>query len=462
MNRDQPSAHPNRSISVLSQAVNFAVFLGAIAFVLLQFFPATIDTRLWPLLFAVYVVTNRAQVRLSGIILMSAAFAFGIIATLVLEVSVLDVLQSASFLFGFIMVIQYVGATARGSPLVLQAARAVVSQPEGRRYLFVSFGAHGLSLVLQMGGMLLVMALMSDRLKDEALDTMRSLATGAMRGFAATSLWSPLSLAILVIFTGVSGVSYMTYLPIGLAVTVCYLTLGYWMEHMRRKKSGTRSAPQQVAESGNLVSLLPPVLGLVVCASATTWFLDLRMIEGVFIAALMLAVISGGFAFVTGGRNLKESINTITQTTSSCVNELSIVVSAIFIGTVAGLAVAQFQLLGAQLSARDAATVAGLIPLFMLAGGIIAMNPLVTATFLVGTLDVVWPESAKLWLALSLTWGWAISTCGAPYTANMLMSSQLLSQPPHVLAIVWNGRFTLITIGIACSVAAAGAYFAAV
>ncbi len=425
---------------------NGAAFFLVIATALFQIFLHPVTPLLWLAIFTVFAAVNARRIRLSGLFLLGTALAIAGALLALGQFPREAGIAQASLLFSLLLLVQYLGRMAEASEDVARGAQMIVSRPPGQRYAFLTIGTHILCIFLHMGGMLFVMTLLSLRQKTEDPETIRALALSAMRGFAATALWSPLSLSVVVILSGVTGVSYLQLAPIGFAATVAFLFTGYLMERRRR---ASMAVPMRLTrEEWHIVlRLIAPVLLLIAAVMTSVSVFGLRLIEGVFSASL---VMGGLWTLTLAARRLLDRRNLLraaSTVTASVTNEVVIICSAVAIGTLAASALMDSGQFSQGLGPREAVLAAGLVPLLIVAGGVVALNPLVMVTLLAGTLNAIWPEEAKLWLALTLSWGWAAATCGTPLTANMLLAAQRLKVSPYTMAFAWNGRFTLLTTG---------------
>lgn len=451
----------------LPSAGRFGTIVNGLVFALVvgggvwQVAGGAVDHRLWLAIFAVYIAVNAGRLRRSGVILLTAAVVLAAAIQVGADLSVADGVRQASVLFAFLLVLQYLARLANGSPDVAEGARMIVSRPPGQRYAFLTVGTHILSVLLQLGGMILVMALLATRIGEASREAVRLMAMASLRGFAATALWSPLSLSVLVTLSGVDGVPYAPFAAIGLTVAALYLLLGYRLER-RQRAPAAEAVPIRLGpdERRVLRVLLVPIALLILLAFTLVALFDLRLLQGVLAATAILA--ATWTAGLLGKRALtpRGALRTMAGGTGAIANEMAIICGAITIGTLASGAVLHWDRLAAGLTSLEATAIAGLLPLAIYGGGLIALNPLVTVTLLAGALNAVWPEGAKLWLALALTWGWAATACGTPFTANMLIAGRQLQTPAHVLALAWNGRFTALTLAIFALLAAAGTYYA--
>lgn len=434
--------------------VNGAIAATALALVLAQILSLTSPQILWLILFAVYIAMNARALRRSGSIILAIALISGTVAAIINGFRPQAAFEQTGFFFALLVLLQFLARIAGRSSDVIQGAEFIVSRAAGQRYLFVSVGTHILALFLQIGSVVLVMPLLAGRFHDAGEALTRSLSLAAMRGFACTAMWSPLSISILVIFANVDGISFFDLLPFGLFASALYITAGYLVD-----RRGPQGVAPHIASAGSrrgaLLRILARIAFLLALAVGAIVLFDLRLIEGIFLALLALTVSWRLAEWLKKGER-KSVFGELSLSAGAMVNELAIVCGATMIGFIAAdLVHAQSDMVHA-LGGKEAATIAALLPGIIFAGGAVAINPLASVTIAASILDPVWPQSAKIWLAIALSWGWTITACGTPFTANMLVSSRLIGRSSSELAYGWNGRFTASTILVAGLLAAFG------
>jgi len=441
---------------VRSVAGNLAI-AAAFAAVFAQLAGFAMPWPAWAAIFALHFLVRFDRLKRNARIILSAGVVLFVVSWLVTGEALGSGFPRAGFLLVFMLVMQYLADLADRSPDIGRAAETIVMRPPGQRYLFVTLGSHVLALFLQIGAVILIMTLLMSRLKDASDATVRSLAIAQTRGFTATALWSPLSLGILIVFSHVPEVSYVSFVPVGLACAALFLTIGYWMERGRRAKSHD-TAPIPAAEKWNLVRVVGLAALLVI--SGLTWvsIFDVPLIEGMFTVVLILGLAWSAVSIGTGKMSLGEGAKSLSNAGSALVNEVAIISGATVIGSVGAGLLEQWGGLQGAVSPLTASFLALIIPSVIFAAGLVAINPVLSVTILAGALDAIWPDSAKFWLVCAMTWGWATAAGGTPFTANVLMTAQKVGQPGSAIALKWNGRFSLLMLSCFSVAAAIGTY----
>ncbi|WP_099865555.1 hypothetical protein [Pararhizobium haloflavum] len=434
--------------------INGMIAVTALVLILAQILALSPPQIVWPSLFAIYFSVNVRELKKSGSVILAIAVMAGGAAAILNNFRPHSAFEQTGFFFALLVLLQSLARIASRSSDVVQGAQFIVSRAPGRRYLFVSLGTHLLALFLQIGSMVLVMSLLAGRFRDAGEALTRSLALAAMRGFACTAMWSPLSMSILVIFSNIDGISFLEILPFGLAGSALYIMAGYLAD--RRGPQGT--APPS-ATSGNqrgaLLRVLARILFLFAIAVVAIALFDLPLIEGIFLAVFTLTIAWRLAEWLTKGER-RSTVRELSLSAGAMVNELAIICGATMIGVIAADLVQNQSGVVQALGSGEAAAIVSFLPGIVFAGGTAAINPLASVTIAASILDPIWPPGAKIWLAIALSWGWTITACGTPFTANMLVSSRLIGRSSSALAYGWNGRFTAYTVLAAGMLAALG------
>lgn len=440
----------------LRAAASGALATGAILFVLAEISALTdIPAPAWATLLGAYVLINLSRVRLSAGAVLSVAFALAAFCVLTGIASTGAAFDGAGFFFALLVILQVLGRVATRSPDVITGAEIIVSRPPGLRYLFLTFGAHLFGLFLNIGSVILMISMLAGRLKEESEETARSLTLAVLRGFSGTPMWSPLSLAVLVVLSLVDGVAYWHLAPAGMLAATIYMLAGYGLDSGKRKVAGARLSRR---ESLILARVIARIASLIFGALALVALFGLRLIDAVFLAALAIAAIWIIAQNIAPAGKPASPWNDISQAAASMVNEASLICGSAFIGSVLSTLVVGWGGFHGALTIPAAAAIAAVLPAAIVAGGLLAINPLITASVLAGTLDPAWPADGKLWLALPLVLGWGLTASGTPFNATVLVTSRLLQRNPLTIALAWNGPLTGLSVAAAGLVVATGFY----
>lgn len=94
------------------------------------------------------------------------------------------------------------------------------------------------------------------------------------------------------------------------------------------------------------------------------------------------------------------------------------------------------------------------IPWLFYVGGVIGVNPIVTATVVGGVLGPIWPESASAGLGLAMVTGWGITIAGTPYSAATLLLERFTGYRARIASYGWNLRFSFLFLGLSSGLCA--------
>ncbi len=370
--------------------------------------------------------------------------------------------RTLPFLVLFLAVLCLQGP-ALASPALRAIGGFVAAQPPGRRFAAMALAGHALGAVLNVAGLLLVLSLRDPRLAPR--DQMR-LTAGAMRGFGAAAVWSPLFVAMSVVLAALPS---LTWLEIagrsGLVAAAILLLAWIWNRIERGRGGGTapitaprmdpitvpgtapaRLAPGTLARAALILAALfvpviwlfeaydltiPIALGLVAPAMAVTW------------QASQAPAGARGTAAARRGREVFRGLPGLR-------NEALLFFAANTFGL--GLSAALDPVLLARLS--EVLPGSGLsIPILIMAGLLVAglgVHPIVIVVA-VGT--VLSPELLHLSdmeTALALLVVWGMGAIMSPFSGTVLQVARLTNCSPFRVAWVWNARFSL-AIGLPVS-----------
>ncbi len=362
--------------------------------------------------------------------------------------------RTLPFLVLFLAVLCLQGP-ALASPTLRAIGGYVAAQPPGRRFAGMALAGHVLGAVLNVAGLLLVLSLRDPRLAPR--DRMR-LTAGAMRGFGAAAVWSPLFVAMSVVLAALPS---LTWLEIawrsGLVAASILLLAWIWTRIERGRGSGSaptsapgappaRLAPGTLARAALILAALflpviwlfeafglaiPIALGLVAPVMAGLW------------QASQAPAGQRGSAAARRGREVFRGLPGLR-------NEALLFFGANCFGL--GLSAALDPVLLARLS--DLLPGDGLsIPILIMAGLAIAglgVHPIVIVVA-VGT--VLSPELlhlSDLETALALLVVWGMGAIMSPFSGTVLQVARLSGCSPFRVAWVWNARFCL-AIGLPVS-----------
>lgn len=366
-----------------------------------------------------------------------------------------DAMARVIFLAAFLIALGTLSRAAARSPDVRSAASIMASRPRGVRYLFVTFGTHVFAIFLNFGAASLMATLLAqsrDKLAQQ--DALEDLCLGMLRGFAGMPMWSPLALSTIITLSILPEVGYFQVLPYGISAATLYLLAGYLLS------KGTLAQPYPAQAMPSLADLM--VLGRValrVVVLVAVSFALYRLTSLSMPASVLVAVLGFSLSWWTvqawvgvAPRFHQE----LSATAETGVNEILIVSCAGFLGSVISKGISAFDGMLAAPPDMVLPAIVALVPVGMVLAGQWAINPIVSASILLGILHPLVPEPALIWLALAAITGWGITAASSPFTANVLITSRIMGLEAGHMVRSGNLRLTglaLLTVGLFCATA---------
>jgi hypothetical protein len=367
-----------------------------------------------------------------------------------------DAMSRVTFLGAFLIALGMLSRAASRAPDIRSAATVVASRPRGARYLFVTFGTHIFAIFLNFGAASLMATLLAQSRETLARqNAIEDLTLAMLRGFAAMPMWSPLALSTIITLSILPEVDYFQILPFGIAAGLIYVTAGYLLSKSAPAQTDLARALPPLHEQKVLARVVLRVALLVTVAFGLNQLAGLSMPESVLVAVLGFSL--SWWALQTWAGSAPGLPEELAVTAETGVNEIVIVSGAGFLGAIIAKAIATFD--GALSAPPDIVIPAliALVPVGMVIGGLWAINPIVSASILLGVLHPLVPEAALIWLALAAIIGWGITAASSPFTANVLITSRVMGLEAGPLVRSGNIKLTclaLLATGLFCAIAA--------
>jgi len=390
--------------------------------------------------------------KIVGLVLIGTGLAAALGAGGGWSVAVDGVARSQKFLLLFFAV-SWLQIPARESPALNAIGRTIISQPPGRRYLFLSAGVHMLGSTLNLAGLSLLSG-MVERQKDPALK--RRLTSALMQGFTSASAWSPFYVSIVVILTVMPELSWFDVVLPGLLTAAGILASGFVFDRMTRKRSDnpqTGRPPVALPRNrrGALVFIPLSLVGLVVTlheGGGISIPAALGSVAPLF-AFTWYGVIGGSFAnWMPRSRDLATRVLGVLPTMRS---EILVFVGAYIFGT--GIAEVVPTDLVAGFLDRLLPWIDGrLVVLIFLVNllGMAGLHPVVTVILAVQILppEVIGMRDWVFAAALLATWG--LSTTVSPYSATTLFMARVTGVSAYTIAWRWNPPAIFFATAVVC------------
>jgi hypothetical protein len=373
------------------------------------------------------------------------------------------------YLPAFVALLGLLRAAASASALMAVAGRHLVHQPPSLRYLALSFGGHFFGILLNIGGLALLVEMVRDANTLEAAGgdpnivawRERRMTVALMRGFAAIAFWSPLGVSFNLLLVSVPGLTWGEAGPVGMICAVAFIGLGWIFDQFQRPK-GLRPRPVERVRGGTRAVFV--VIAHVAAISALTWAVE-YLLKLSFQTALLLAVPAYAFLWAIGLRIARSDPHPVWSSAAimidrglaafpSYANEMAVFAASGFLGAALVALVPQEALQAFFLSfSLPPGVFAALLSVTIAILGFLGLNPMIAATILasaVASADI--PGLSKIAIVLSISAGWACTVVASPMNSSLVMTSALVGHRPWKLAVEWNGLFALVALGTAAIV----------
>lgn len=358
------------------------------------------------------------------------------------------------FLSAFLVALGLLSQAATRSRLIRDAATIIANRPRGARYVFVNLGTHLFAVFLNVGAITLMATLLAQsRAVLVAQNAMESLSLGMLRGFAAMPMWSPLALSTLITLSILPEVNYFHILPYGLGAAALYTASGFYLARQRSAPDLATALPSG-ADWIVLARVIAIVALLVVIAFTLKALLALSLPSAILLA--VLALTAGWWGVHAWNGAPAPVAQDLAMAAQGGINEIVIVSGAGFMGALIGDAMQSAAGLQIGLSAAFLSVLVGAIPMAMVLSGYAAMNPILSASLLLGILHPIVPTEGLPWLALAAILGWGLTAAASPFSANVLITSRIMGLAPGPLVRSGNARLTALGVavfGLACGMA---------
>ena len=309
------------------------------------------------------------------------------------------------------------------------------------RYLSVTFATGFLAVPLNFGAVGVLSALIRrviDLHGDSAFT--RNAARAVLRGFAFSSISSPLSISIAITITFLPGLHAWELIAVSLPFAVGYMLLGTaFREDEAARRADVAITPEQRAGTSNLMPWLrfAATIGAICIGTfALSGWGGMPYSRAVALSCVTAVAIGLLLRRTRGEPAGLPSMAPIG-------NELTIMSGSAFLGVLASSAGLELLGLGAGLPAWAYPAIAFIVPSLLFIGGMLGLNPIVTGTLAGAMLGPVWPSSALLGLGLGIVSGWGLTVAGTPYSANSLLLSRVTGYSAQAAALRWNLALSL-------------------
>ncbi|WP_339635890.1 hypothetical protein [uncultured Sneathiella sp.] len=370
----------------------------------------------------------------------------------------------AQLFLSFFTAIMVLREPAFRSPLLQEAGKIIVRQTQMRRVLLLLLGSHLFGLMMNMGSVVLLGSIASTHNKKEGADepdfAQRQSALAIIQGFVSTLMWSPLSLAPIVVVSLMPGLTSSTIISLGLIGALLLFILSFVVSQLEiwlRRRQEIAVVPEvSRPEANSFLKILVRVLLLVVTIFSAITFLSMLASVGIavavtlaipFIAFIWLLVQTGGDL----GACLRGPVtNMIFRTLPLQSSEVGILMVAGFMGPVLVSLMPSAEIVTFLHSHHVWPGLIVLASFFaIVVGGVVAVNPLISVTIVLGVIaDPIALGIHPVFLAMSILTAWAVASELSPFTGVSLVTAGMFGVKSTTLTLVWNRLFGIITLTI--------------
>ena len=374
-------------------------------------------------------------------------------------------LERMAFLAALLALLGSLRVVASDAPEVLRAGRYLTTRPPGRRYLAMNFGGHVFGVLINLGGIAILLEMTRRSLEETSAHLpaglrewrLRRMTTAVLRGFSLAPLWSPIGLGLNGLLLAMPDLHYADVAPAGLAAAVLFLGWGWFLDWAGappipaglRPGAQTRTADWRGV--GVLVMHVGLLAGLVFGLHALT---GLQFQQALLIAVPAYSLIWAAWLGHRGGAG---AMTMARRTAGGTVRRFPLAAAEIGVFASAGLlSVLVLELLPLGQVQAAVATLIGapwqmiaLLNLSMFVLAAVGINPIITASVmgsLVTQLDVSGLSDAAAALSLAGTWGCVMGF--TPLITTVVYAGALVGRAPTVVGLRWNGLYCLSSLAL--------------
>lgn len=359
----------------------------------------------------------------------------------------------AMYLPALIAVMTLLRIAAQRSSMISRAGYYVVDQPPSRRFLLLAGAGHLFGILLNIGGFLLLMNIAQQTRKASnaapavAAIQERRITTAVVRGFAATMMWSPVGIALNILLPILPGLSWVDYLPYGLAATFAFCLLGWIFDRMEPRPRGPLQPKTGLGSAAALMGLVGLMVTITGSAALAETLLDMPLR-----AAILLIVPSFAFGWVLLTRAPGETITGAFGWLAAeagvqlpnAANEICVMTASGYLGMLIATLVPSDDLRALILwSGLEGGTLAVAIGATIVVSSLIGLNPMIPGTVLVASVVAAGLPISNTLLLLAVLTSWAVALVTSPMTSTIAIASSVVGKPPSVIGFRWNGAFAL-------------------
>lgn len=374
-------------------------------------------------------------------------------------------LERMAFLATLLALLGSLRVVASDAPEVLRAGRYLTTRPPGRRYLAMNFGGHVFGVLINLGGMAILLEMTRRSLEETRGHLpahlrewrLRRMTTAVLRGFSLAPLWSPIGLGLNALLLAMPDLRYGDVAPAGLAAAVLFLGWGWFLDWIGapRIPAGLKPGPSPRTADWSAVAILVTHVGLL----AGLVFVMHAATGLQFQQALLIAVPAYSLAWAAwlGHRGGTGAMTQARHAATGTIRRFPLAAPEIGVFASAGLlSVLVLELLPIDQVQAAVASMIGapwqmiaLLNLSMFGLAAVGINPIITASVmgsLVTQLDIPGLSDAAAALSLAGTWGCVMGF--TPLITTVVYAGALIGRTPSVVGLRWNGLYCLSSLAL--------------
>lgn len=377
-----------------------------------------------------------------------------------------EAVERMLFLSALIAVLSTLRSAAFFAPEVRLAGAWLTGQPAPRRYLSLSLGGHLFGVLINFGGLALLLDIAKRSMDTETNKALppdirdvklRRMTLATIRGFGLISLWSPLGFATNALLITLPGLSYLEFGPIGFVMSFVFIGIGWLFDRAEGRRLRGRKLPRSEPPCGGLRgagALVGHVLIVGTSVFAVHGAFPLSFQE-----ALLLVVPSYGILW-SAASGLRSGIGAFGGVGEAGRDygarlpwmgaEVGVFASAGFLPVILVWLV---PVDGLQAYARaldlGPVQVALALTVSITIAALVGINPIVSTSVL-GTvaLQLDLPGLTPQVIALAAIGGWTTVIGLSPFITTIILSSAIVNRSVWTIGPRWNGTYCLTILCI--------------
>ncbi|WP_372800773.1 hypothetical protein [Paracoccus seriniphilus] len=365
------------------------------------------------------------------------------------------------FLSALVAMLGTLRSAAAIAPEVLQAGAYVTNQPASRRYLAMTMGGHLFGVLINFGGLALLLDLVKRSMATPATANLpeaarearlRRMTLAVVRGFSMISLWSPFGFATNAILITLPGVSYMDFGPVGFAMSFLFIAIGWGFDRIDGRRFRRLGLPRPSPPQGSwrgaalmVAHVLALGAGIVTIHELTSLSFQQALILMVPTYALLWAASAGRRAMGGAATGVVAASRMTWLRLSDLGAEVGVFAAAGFLPVIL-LAIIPTEDFRATIIAMGLGPVALALGLSLLtvALAFCGVNPIVTASvFGAIAAQLAVPGLSNAAIALAITGGWTAVIGLSPLITTLVIAGTIMERSTSRIGLVWNGPYCL-------------------